>query len=185
MNPIKFALILFLSLIVFVSGCSQPTTNTVPITDSSPTPSTQIPAWMNIELKDVLTQETFKIADFKGKSVLIESFAVWCPTCTAQQRITKEMREEEGNSVVHISLDTDPNEKESTVQNHANSNGFDWFYVVSPSDFTQQLIDEFGLGVVSAPSVPMILICEDQSFRFLGRGLKSSDTLKAEIIAGC
>ncbi|PIN92559.1 hypothetical protein COU56_04225, partial [Candidatus Pacearchaeota archaeon CG10_big_fil_rev_8_21_14_0_10_31_9] len=37
--------------------------------------------WMNTELNDISTGETFKISDFEGKPVLLESFAVWCPTC--------------------------------------------------------------------------------------------------------
>ncbi|PIO07358.1 hypothetical protein COU59_03365, partial [Candidatus Pacearchaeota archaeon CG10_big_fil_rev_8_21_14_0_10_34_12] len=41
-------------------------------------------SWMNTELKDIRTGETFKTSDFEGKPVLLESFAVWCPTCTKQ-----------------------------------------------------------------------------------------------------
>ena len=45
--------------------------------------------WMNTELKDVRIGETFKISDFRGEPVLVESFAVWCPTCTKQQNEIK------------------------------------------------------------------------------------------------
>jgi hypothetical protein len=38
-------------------------------------------AWMDVELTDVATGQKFKISDFKGKTVMLESFAVWCPTC--------------------------------------------------------------------------------------------------------
>ena len=34
-------------------------------------------AWADIELTDVLTGETFRIADFRGKPVLVKTFAVW------------------------------------------------------------------------------------------------------------
>jgi len=145
-----------------------------------------VSAWINMELKDVTTGETFKISDFKEKPVLLESFAVWCPTCTQQQNVIKRLHEEIGDSVVSISVDTDPNEDEDRVRKHINDNGFNWIYVVSPIPFTQSLIDQFGIGVVNAPSAPMVLICEGgQRARRLGSGVKSVETLKLEIERGC
>jgi len=180
--------VVLISIFIIFSGCPEPAPATNTETNNTGginnTMDGEIPEWMEFQLKDVLTGQNFKISDFKGKPVLVESFAVWCPSCLAQQKISKDLKAEEGDSIIHISIDTDPNENEQTVINHANENGFDWRYAVAPSNFTQQLIDEFGLGVVSAPSVPVILICEDQSYRLLERGVKSADILKAEI-AGC
>lgn len=34
-------------------------------------------AWLQTELVDVQTGRTFRISDFKGKPVLVKSFAVW------------------------------------------------------------------------------------------------------------
>jgi hypothetical protein len=34
-------------------------------------------AWLDTELVDVETGETFRISDFKGRPVLVKSFAVW------------------------------------------------------------------------------------------------------------
>ena len=137
--------------------------------------------WKNVELTDVATGDNFKISDFKGKPVLLESFAVWCPTCRKQQEKIKELHEEVGDSVVSISLDTDPNEDASQVVDHAKKYGFDWIFVISPVELTQALIDEFSIRVVNAPSAPVILICEDGSARLLKRGVKSADELKFEI----
>jgi len=148
--------------------------------------SGESPAWMDFELKDIRTGESFKISDFAGKPILLESFAVWCPTCTKQQRDIKELHEEVGDDVISISLDTDPEEDEARVLAHIQSNGFEWYYAISPIELTQSLIDEFGNSIVSAPSVPMILICEDGSFRKLGGfGSRDVDKLKEEIAKGC
>ena len=141
--------------------------------------------WKDVTLKDVRTKESFKISDFKGKPILLESFAVWCPTCTKQQNQLREFHEEVGDSIISISLDTDPNEDEDRVLEHALDHGFNWLYAVSPTELTQALIDEFGVNVVNAPQTPVILICEDQSTRLLGRGVKSVETLKSEIEGGC
>ena len=141
--------------------------------------------WKDIELKDVITGNKFKISDFKGKPILLESFAVWCPKCKQQQDMLKELKQEIKDAVVLVSLDTDPNEDEAKVLGHANRYVYDWLFTVSPVEYTQQLIKEFGLTVVSAPSTPIILVCEDQSARLLKSGIKNTDTLKSEIALGC
>ena len=35
--------------------------------------------WRDIPLRDAVTGETFRITDFRGTPILLESFAVWCP----------------------------------------------------------------------------------------------------------
>ena len=141
--------------------------------------------WKQTELTDVNTGESFRIADFAGTSVLLESFAVWCPVCTAQQREIRELHEAVGHEVVSISLNTDPNEDIRRVRDHTSRHGFSWRYAVAPDTMIQALIDEFGFGIVNAPSAPMVLICEDQTHRPLRRGVKRADRLRSEIAAGC
>ena len=45
-----------------------------------------MPAFFSVALTDVATDTDFTLADLKGKVVLLEPFAQWCPTCLAQQR---------------------------------------------------------------------------------------------------
>jgi cytochrome oxidase Cu insertion factor (SCO1/SenC/PrrC family) len=170
--------------ILLISGCTQ---QSVPdeTADSGDEKVVTPPAWMDFELTDVATGGKFRISDFKGKSVLMESFAVWCPTCTEQQKQTKELITRTGEDIVHISLDTDPNEDDEIVRRHIEDNGFDWLYAVSPIELTRALIDQFDIRVVNAPAVPMILICEDQSTRFLKSGIKRPDDLIKEVEKGC
>jgi len=141
--------------------------------------------WMDIELSDAATGEKFKISDFKGTPILVESFAVWCPTCLRQQKEMQELKAREGDTIIHISLDTDPNEDETKIKEHVETHGLDWYFAVSPLELTKALMDEFGLKIVSAPSAPVLLICEDQSTRFLRSGVKSADELSSEIDKGC
>ena len=188
-----FWMIIILSLILIV-GCTQ-TIDSPGILETAPertlgdsnNPETnnEGSSWMTLTLKDLNSGQSFKLTDFQGKKILLESFAVWCPVCTSQQRNIKKLHEELGDGFVSIALDTDPNEDEDLVKNHAQSNEFDWRYAVAPKAMTQALVDEFGIGIVSAPSAPMILICEDGSTRFLQRGLKSVNELKEELENGC
>ena len=135
---------------------------------------------LDTELKDIATGKNFRISDFSDKPVLLESFAVWCPTCTAQQKVTKKFHDEVGDSVISISIDTDPNEDESRILEHIEKNGFNWYYAISPVELTRSLIDQFGIGIVNAPSVPMILICGDKA-TMLDSGIKSVSELKKEV----
>jgi hypothetical protein len=146
--------------------------------------NTVTPAWMKMQLKDINSEASYTLGDFKGKSVLVESFAVWCPLCTQQQKESKKLHDS-GSSIISISLGTDPNEEERIVKEHTQENGFTWRYSVSPKELTQALIDEFGSGVVNAPAVPVILICPDQSTRLLKRGVKSASKLEEEVAKGC
>jgi len=141
--------------------------------------------WRDWELVDINTGNSFKVSDFKGTPILLESFAVWCPTCTSQQREIRKLHAELGDSFVSISLDTDPFEDEQRVKDHLDKQGFDWRYAISPQPLTTMLIDEFGLKFVNAPQAPIVLVCEDQTARMLDSGLKRVAELKAEIEAGC
>lgn len=166
---------------IFLSGCIAPSDDS----PASRTTDTVSSTWMDIELTDVATQETFTISDFKGTPILLDSFAVWCPTCLQQQRKMAELKERKGAAIIHISLDTDPNEDENNVKEHIETHGLDWYFAISPIELTNALIEEFGLQVVNAPSAPVVLICEDGSARLLTSGVKSADELLAAIDEGC
>lgn len=168
---------------LFVSGCVQNTSSSVQPT--TPTVSSQKTDWLNTELTDVNTGKTFKINDFKGKPILLETFAVWCPTCLAQQKEVQKVKTSKGDAVIHISLNVDPNEDASKVKAHLQKYNFDWYFAVSPINFTTALKNKFGVTVLNAPSAPVILICGDQSARLLSNGVKSAKTLEQQIQKGC
>ncbi len=140
--------------------------------------------WIDAVLHDVNTNSDFTIAGLvDGEPVLVESFAVWCPTCTKQQQEIQKLHKK--INFVSVSLDTDPNEDEAIILDHAQRQGFSWFYAVSPAEVTKDLIREFGPGIVNAPSAPVILICPDSSIHKLGGGLKLEDELLSEINTRC
>jgi thiol-disulfide isomerase/thioredoxin len=159
------------------------------VTEENPSEEIEKPAtatgWKSTTLEDTLTGKTFRVTDFKGKTVLLESFAVWCPTCLKQQKQMAKLKQVDGEEIVHISLDTDPNEDAALVKGHAEKNNFDWYFAVSPTSVSQQLIDEFGISVVNAPSAPVVMVCKDQSTRMLERGVKSAEDLEEEVRKGC
>ena len=192
MNIIKFMKKIIIAVLIlvflFLYGCSSQVeapqnTPILQVQDDTQTPNT--PNWHNIQLEDVNTGETYTIKELNDKPILLESFAVWCPKCTQQQREIKKFHEEVGDSVISIGLNTDPNEDKNTVLKHTQSNGFNWIYSISPSELTSELINEFDLGIIYAPSVPVVLICEDGNSYFLDGGFKSVEKLKTSINEKC
>ncbi len=140
--------------------------------------------WLATELTDVRTGESFTIAEFAGTPVLLESFAVWCPICTSQQKQVRALHEQVGDEVVSIALNTDPNEDHAKVAAHLERHGFDWRYAVAPVELIRALKGEFGVGILNAPSAPIVLICPDQSVReMLRRGVKRADFLQEQAAA--
>lgn len=136
--------------------------------------------WRTTELIDIRTGDTFTIDQF-DRPIILESFAVWCPTCTKQQWEIRDLHKEIGNKAISISLDTDPNEDREKVLTHITSNNFDWYYAIAPKEVTQSLIDEFGFTVANTPSAPVIIIDESKNARLLRSGVKSSSELKGEL----
>ena len=138
--------------------------------------SADLAFWLEADLRDISTGETFSISEFRGTPVLVESFAVWCPICTRQQQESKKVKES-GADVVSVAINTDQNEDEKKVLDHIERHGFDWHYAVASAQVTDSLIDEFGLGIVTAPQAPMILVCGDQTVHRLRNGVKPADEL--------
>ncbi|MBI4330674.1 MAG: redoxin family protein [Chloroflexi bacterium] len=139
------------------------------------------PDWLNIPLKDVNTGKAFQLSDFKGKIVVLETMAVWCTTCLAQQAEIKKAEAQFGDEVVSVSLDIDPNESEDILRKHAQGNGFGWIFAVSPRSVSQQLEASFGRTVLNPTSTPVIILDKDQSSHRLRSGVKSAAELVAEI----
>ncbi len=84
----KITLLLVLSAALLLAGCTGTTdtpTNTSVGQVEDNISSGQTPQWMKTQLTDVRTNETFTVDGF-DRPVLLESFAVWCPTCTSQQK---------------------------------------------------------------------------------------------------
>jgi cytochrome oxidase Cu insertion factor (SCO1/SenC/PrrC family) len=138
--------------------------------------------YRDFQLSDVATGSMFKLSDFQGKVVVLETFAVWCPLCLEQQReIQKAESQLNSPDVISVSLDIDPNEDEARVQGHLDRNGFTWRFAVAPREMARALSDEFGFNVLNPPSTPVIIIDRSGVSHLLPFGIKSSATMVAEL----
>jgi len=151
---------------------------------SKETPATdammKIPAWYFASIKDVSTGKTFTINDFKGKVILVEAMAIWCPTCLQQQEQVKAFHSLLGqrDDFVSIGLDIDPNENSTSLKSYVENNGFDWLYAVSAANVSRELSSLYGNQFLNPPSTPIVIIDRRGKAHPTPFGLKSADDLK-------
>lgn len=148
------------------------------ITEATATPEWY--DWMNMELTDVVTGETFTLNDYAGNVILLETMAVWCPNCTVQQSEIRKLHERLGNpdDLVSISLDVDLNEDEQILKEYVEEWGFDWHFAVSPLLVSRGLGNLYSAQYLNPPLAPMMIIDRDGSIEHLPYGIKKLDQLE-------
>ena len=117
------------------------------------------PAYLDVELTDAATGETFTLASLEGEVVAIEPMAIWCSNCKAQQNNVKEAYSDIADAgVTYISLGIDPGETEDALARYADRNEFGWTFVKAPTELSRELSDLLGPQILSAPSTPLIVL---------------------------
>jgi thiol-disulfide isomerase/thioredoxin len=140
----------------------------------------KIPTWYSASINDVSTGKAFKINDFKGKVILVESMAIWCPTCLEQQKQVKTLNGLFGkrDDFVSIGLDIDPNENATSLKSYVETNSFNWLHAVSTVDVSRELSSLYGNQFLNPPSTPIVIIDRHGAAHPTTFGLKSADDLK-------
>jgi len=161
-----------------------PTADAIPTADAmTGQDAMAAPAWFNAKLTDVNTGKSFKLADLKGKVVLVETMAVWCSNCLKQQNEVKALHAQLGkrDDFVSVALDIDPNENDGTLKAHAMNRGFDWTYAVTSAEVAREIGQLYGAQFLNPPSTPMLIIDRQGKAHPLPFGIKSGNDLKAAL----
>ena len=142
--------------------------------------STDDAAWRTASLRDVVTGETFRIDDLRGKVVALEAMAIWCVNCRVQQGEARAALEQVGSpDVVYISLDVDPNERDDDLAAYAAREGFTWRFAVASAEFSRSLAATFGDQILSPPATPLVVLGPDGEVIEKHIGIKGADDLAA------
>jgi len=137
--------------------------------------------WATASLTDVASGATFRIADLAGKVIFIETMAIWCTNCRAQQADAwRAIQELDDPNIAYVVLDTEASESAAELAAYERKRGWDAFtYAISPTEVSRALAAEFGDFVLNAPSTPIIVIGTDGTVTLTDFGHKSTDDLIA------
>ena len=137
-------------------------------------------AWATAPLVDAATGETFRIADLAGKVVIVETMAIWCSNCRAQQGdVQTALSRLPADGVVYVVLDVDPNEDAASLAKYQADNGFVGRYAVAGVDVARALAAEFGDQFLNPPSTPMVIVGTDGTVTQTEFGPKGPDQIVA------
>jgi cytochrome oxidase Cu insertion factor (SCO1/SenC/PrrC family) len=139
----------------------------------------EFPSWFDVSLTNVSSGDTFTIKDLKGKVVLVEPFAIWCPNCLQQQNQVKLLHEKLGdrNDFISIGLNVDPNENTEDIKAYIEQRGFDWIYVNAPAEVHREIGNLYGALYLNPSSTPVFIIDRQGAVNLLPFGIKSADSL--------
>jgi hypothetical protein len=148
-------------------------------TTATPQGMMDSPDWYRAEFANATTGEQFRIQDYGGKVILVETMAVWCTICRAQQGEIEALHEKLGvrDDFVSVTLDIDPNENQSDLKTYVEQNGFDWMYAVAPAEVSREIGKLYGDQFLNPPSAPILIIDRHGVAHPLPFGVKSADEL--------
>jgi cytochrome oxidase Cu insertion factor (SCO1/SenC/PrrC family) len=140
--------------------------------------------WLGTALADARTGKGFKISDFSGKVVLVETMAVWCTNCHAQQQQIEGLQGLlDGNpDLVSVSLDIDPNETPDILMKYVAANSsFNWRYAIAPANLTREIGQTYGDQFLNPTSTPILIIDRHGIAHPLPFGIKNAADLMKTI----
>ena len=151
---------------------------------ATPAPANaEAPVWLTAELTDACSGETFTLADFAGKTLLIETMATWCGECFAQLTRLKEaaalMPDEQRADIVLVSLSLETDLPPAELAAYAAKNGFSFVFAVLPAEMVQDLAADFGQVVTVPPATPHVIVAPDGTIGELRTGPSSPEELLA------
>jgi cytochrome oxidase Cu insertion factor (SCO1/SenC/PrrC family) len=147
---------------------------------STPDLSMGMADWLGTPLMDATTDAPFQISDYHGKVVLVETMAVWCTNCRAQQEEIRGLQSQmmgQTNDLVVVSLDIDPNEDRAALKKYAEATGFEWTFAVAPQELVRTIGNTYGDQFLNPPSTPVLIVDRQGAAHPLPFGLKSVQDL--------
>ncbi|MFN2484019.1 MAG: TlpA family protein disulfide reductase [Candidatus Limnocylindria bacterium] len=136
---------------------------------------------LSTPLTDVRTGESFTLAELAAdEPVIVETMAIWCSNCRAQQQ---EVAHAHGMADFEsVSIDVDPNERPDDLAQYAEREGFDWRFAVADAALAIELRERFSPAVLNPPSMPKLVVYPDGTIEPLEFGRLLSAEELARIV---
>jgi len=172
------ALLILTSLIACTetdNGNEKPTVSPTKITEQSVTTGTEVGAVApNFTMNDQFGKPV-NLNQFKGKTVVIDFWATWCPPCRKSIPFVKESYNKyKNNNVVFLGVSLDKAEGLDGWKEYIRDNGMDWVQVADGKFWDNKAAALFGIE-----SIPSLWVL-DREGKIVGKNL-FHDELEATI----
>lgn len=183
-----------LAALLIVAACSAGATTPAALGSAEPSASSALsgdpvpvyvaasptdPSWFGVSMTDVNSGQAFRISDFRGKVVLIETMATWCPTCQGEMAQVQQLHSFFSDTdFVSVSLDVDPNEDATVLKKFTVKNNYLWRVAVAPTEVGAFMAKNYDVNYLNPPEQPMLIIDRTGGVWGLPFGIKSIDSLK-------
>jgi len=135
-----------------------------------------------MELTEATTGKVFTINDFKGKVVLIDSMAIWCPNCLRQALHLKDLRAIYGpEDLVVVSLDIDSHEDATMLAEYAKEAGFDWYFAVASMPLMHDVGNTYGALFLDPTLSPTLVVDRTGEVFKMGFGEKKTEAMRTSL----
>ena len=124
-----------------------------------------------------LDGKPISIADYRGKIVLLDFWAVWCGPCVGEIPDIKEVYKKyhhKGFDVIGISLDTD----EVLLRKFIEENRLPWRQIFDGDGFDGPIVEQYGVRAIPAP---LLLNRDGKVISVNARGSRLEELVAAEI----
>ena len=168
--------------LLLVSACAPALpASSAPVALASAIPTEDpAPVWLSVPVVDASTGKSFTVNDLKGKVVLIEGMATWCPSCWAQGIEIKKLYELLGKDtdLVTISLTLDSNEDAQALNEYAKIDNFQWQFVTSTLPMFHDIGNRYGALYLDPTLGPFLVVDRKGNVTHFESGLKTAPDLK-------
>jgi len=148
-------------------------TSTTKSTTTSQTQLSRLGKSPDFSLKDS-DGNTVSLADFKGKNIIVNSWAVWCPFCVRELGEFAKLQREFGNEIIIIAIDRA--ESLEKTKSYTDDLGItdDLVFLLDPDDSFYR-----SLGGFSMPET--IFVDGEGNILFHKRGPMTFDDMKSKV----
>lgn len=126
----------------------------------------------DFSLKDI-QGKTVRLSDYKGKPVLVNAWATWCPPCKAEMPLLNQYFQAHASDGFML-LAVNAGDSQNEAASFASQNGLAFPVLLDPG---AQLLSQ--LGIHSFPT--SILIGRDGIVKSIHLGMFTSDTIETEL----
>ena len=136
-----------------------------------------ISRWMDTEMTDVVTEETFTLRELTedGTPVIMHIFATWCPACNMQLVESTTFLSDYPGIAHVVSIDIDASESPAAIAAHVTNKEYAGIFAVAQQPIMQGLIDLFGEDIMML--IPQTVLISGENLEYLGPGVIGSDGL--------